>query len=111
VFRLVEYKGGRVVNKVDVSSGAPIFNDLVAYVNSSDIAKGDSTDVSYAPSLLIETLTVQVNIGGTQVIVSTRDAADSVMHPVVRSKTSEDSQMESKVGAYFGSLPATTGGG
>ena len=90
---------------VKAPSDAVVFKDLVAYVKSSGFAKGESTSTAYAPSLLIETDTVQVNIMDKQVVVSTRDSADSVWHPVVRTKSSDDTQIESKVREFLRSLP------
>lgn len=109
VFSLVEYQGGRMGSAVKVPSDAAVFKDLVAYVNSSGIAKGESTSTSYAPSFLIETDAVQVNIMGKQVVVSTRDSVDAVWHPVVRAKSSDDSQIESKVREFLRALPPKDG--
>lgn len=92
---------------VKVSSDAAIFKDVVAYLNSSGIEKGESTRNSYAPSLLIETDRIQVNIMGRQVVVSTRDSEESVWHQVVRSKSSDDLQIEAKVRAFLKTLSPT----
>jgi hypothetical protein len=105
VLSLVDAQGGRMGSDVKVSSDAAIFKDVVAYLNSSGIEKGESTRSSYAPSLLIETDTIRVNIMGKQVVVSTRDSVESVWHQVVRSKSSDDLHIEGKVRAFLETLP------
>lgn len=109
VFTVVEYHAGRQGAVAQVASDASIFAELVAYVNAPDVAKGIATRTSYAPTLLIETETIQINIKSTQVILSTREKATDVWRPAVRPKSSEDSRIESKVRAVLRSLPPKGG--
>lgn len=101
VFSLVEHQHGRVMGKATITSDAALFNDLAAYFQSPDIAKGNPTIISFVPAILIETDTVQINLMETQVVVSTRNSIDEAWRPAVRAKTSRDSKIEDKLRALL----------
>lgn len=98
-FSIVEHLGGTPVNKVLVTADSPFFNELMNYIHSKDFNKGAMTLVSYVPSLQIQCDFAEINIQKSTVVVSTRNSVDAAWNQVVRSKSPEDSRIESSVRA------------
>lgn len=102
VFAVLERTGGTMPIRTTISSGSPLFNELVAYVNSPGVTDGDLNFMTHAPGGIdIKTDVVQFSFRGNLVIFATRKGPNEPWHPAVRTMTEADAQIESMLSQFL----------
>jgi len=93
VFRISEHNSGYRARGAAVGKDDPRFEELMLYFQDPASTAGDGSLVTYAPGLMVECETIQMNFIGESVVVATRASARENWNQRTRAMTADDERI------------------
>lgn len=103
-FRVMDHHRAVQVVECNVAPGTPLAKQLKAYARDPRTSAGALSLNTYSPGLVIESDLLQVDIGETHVVVSTRAAVSDYWRRRVRPKGMKDAEVEQSVRAALAAV-------